>query len=153
MTLTPRIGIASAISISLACCFGPKDTRPGMRLPGEVTPTPSDWSFTNDHPTIAIEVSTPYFLPHSVTIACVTLDGNLYVGARDPETRRWSSRLEHDLEVRLRIGDRVFEVKLALISDAALIGRIRQGTSTKYPDFPLPSDDVPVRYWQVQPRS
>ena len=85
MTLTPRIGIAIAIAISLTSCFGPKDRRPGMRLPGEVTPTPSDWSFTNDYPEIAIEVRTPYFLPHSVTIACGTLDRNLYVGARDPE--------------------------------------------------------------------
>ena len=110
-------------------------------------------SFTNDHPQIAIEVSTPYFLPHSVTIACGTFDGNLYVGARDPETKRWPGWVDDDSEVRLGIGDRVYEVKLDPITDAALIARIRQGTSTKYPDLPLPPDGVPVRYWQVDPRS
>ncbi len=152
MTLTLRIGIAIAIAISLAGCFGPKDRRPGMRLPGEVTPTPSDWSFTNDHPEIAIEVRTPYFLPHSVTIACGTLDGNLYVGARDPETKRWPGWVDDDPEVRLGIGDRVYEVKLVPITDAALIARIRQGTPTKYDRSP-PPDDMAIRFWQVQPRS
>ncbi len=83
----------------------------------------------------------------------MTLDGNLYVGARDPETRRWSSRLDDDPEVRLAIGDRVYEVKVVPITDAALIAQIRQGTSTKYPDLPLPPDDVAVRYCQVQLRS
>ena len=91
MNAATRAGIVVAITVAigLAGCFGPKDRRPGMRLPGEVAPAPSDWSFTNDHPEIAIEVSTPYFLPHSVTIVCVELDGALYVGARDPESKRW----------------------------------------------------------------
>ena len=151
MTLT-RIIIAIAIATSLAGCFGPEDRRPGMRLPGEVTPTPSDWSFTNDYPEIAIEVRTPYFLPHSVTIACGTLDGNLHVGARDPETKRWPGWVDDDPEVRLGIGDRVYEVKLVPITDAELIARIRQGTSTKY-DRSRPPDDVTIRFWQVQPRS
>ena len=154
MTLTRRIGIPILIAISLAGCFGPKDRRPGLRLPGEVAPTPSDWSFTNDHPLIAIEVRAPYFLPHSVTIVCGTLDGNLYVGARDPETKRWPGWVDDDPEVRLGIGDRVYEATLDPITDAALIARIRQGMATKYdrPPSTGPSDDVAIRYWQVQPR-
>ncbi len=159
MTPTPRIGIVIGIviAISLAGCFGPQDRRPGMRLPGELAPTPSDWSFTNDHPEIAIEVRTPYFLPHSVTIVCSVLDGNLYVGARDPESKRWPGWADDDPEVRLGIADRVYEVKLAPIEDAALIARVRQASATKYGSryrrSPATEERPPIRYWQVQPRS
>jgi hypothetical protein len=152
MTLTPRTGIAIAIAIAMAGCFGPKDRRPGMRLPGEVAPTPSDWSFTKDYPEIAIEVRTPYLLPHSVTIVCGMLDEMLFVGARDPETKRWPGWVDDDPEVRLGIGDRVYEVKLVPITDPALIARIRQGASNRSGRAP-PPEDVAIRFWQVQPRS
>ncbi len=54
--------------------------------------------------------------------------------------------------MNLGIGDRVYEVKLAPITDAAQIARIRQGTTAKYGRSP-PADDVEIRFWQVQPRS
>ncbi len=154
MTLMPRIVIAIAIAISLAGCFGPKDRRPGMRLPGEVTPTPSDWSFTSDHPEIAIEVRTPYFLPHSVTIVCGTLDGNLYVGASNPETKRWPGWVDRDPDVRLKIGEKVYEVRLAPLDDEAQLALLRTAYASKYelPD-PAPAGSPPSRYWSVEPRS
>ena len=152
MTLTPRTGIAIAVALIMAGCFGPKDRRPGMRLPGEVAPTPSDWSFTADYPEIAIEVRTPYLLPHSVTIVCGMLDEMLFVGARDPETKRWPGWVDDDPEVRLGIGDRVYEVKLVPITDPALIARILQGASNNSGRAP-PPDDVAIRFWQVQSRS
>ena len=151
MTLV-RISLAIVIAISLAGCFGPKDRRPGMRLPGELTPTPSDWSFTTDYPEIAIEVRTPYLLPHSVTIVCWTLDGDLFVGSRDPETKNWPGWVDDDPEVRLGIGDRVYEVRLVPIVDPNVIARIRQGSSARS-DPPPPPSDVVIRFWRVQPRS
>ena len=156
MTPTIRVGLVLAIAIGLAGCFGPKDRRPGMRLPGEVAPVPSDWSFTNDHPEIAIEVSTPYFLSHSVTIVCVEIDGALYVGARDPESKRWPAWADDDPEVRLGIGDLVYEVALDPIEEDAQIALIRQAGATKYNQKynpPAPGEGSPIRYWQVQPRS
>jgi hypothetical protein len=151
MAPVTRIGFAILIALGLAGCFGPKDRRPGMRLPGEVAATPSDWSFTNDHPLIAIEVTTPYFLPHSVTIVCGALDGALYVGAREPETKRWPGWADRDPEVRLGIGDRVYEVRLEPITDAARIARVREAMAIKY-DRPPPSEAVAIRYWRVVPR-
>jgi hypothetical protein len=122
-----------------------------MRLPGEVAPTPTDWSFTNEHGLIAIEVGTPYFLPHSVTIVCGALDGDLYVGARDPETKNWPGWVDDDPEVRLGIGERVYEGRLEPVSDEALIARVRQAMAIKY-DRPPSAPRANVRYWRVQPR-
>jgi hypothetical protein len=150
--LAMRISLAMLIAVSLTGCFGPEERRPGMRLPGGIAPTPSDWSFTDDHPLIAIEVRTPYLLPHSVTIVCGSLDGNLYVGARDPETKRWPGWVDDDPEVRLGIGDRVYEGRLEPITDEALIARVRQAMATKY-DRPPASGEVAIRYWQVVPRT
>jgi hypothetical protein len=76
----------------------------------------------------------------------------LFVGARDPETKRWPGWVDDDPEVRLGIGDRVYEVKLVPITDPALIARILQGASNNSGRAP-PPDDVAIRFWQVQPRS
>ncbi len=151
MIRPPYFGVGLAIAIILAGCFGPQDGRPGMRLPGELAPTPSDWSFTNDHTEIAIEVRTPYFLPHSVTIVGTELDGSLYVGALNPESKRWPGWVDDDPEVRLGIGDRVYEVKLVPLTDPAVVARIRQAAASKY-NRPVQPDDMLIRRWKVQPR-
>ncbi len=155
MRSSPRVGTVLAIVVVIGSlgCFGPKDRRPGMRLPGEVAPTPSDWSFTNAHAEIAIEVSTPYLLPHSVTIVCAELDGALYVGARNPESKRWPAWVDDDAEVRLGIGELVYEVVLDPIEDQARIAQVRQAYAAKYKrPTPPPEKAPPIRYWQVQPR-
>lgn len=151
MAVVTRIGLAFVLAAALTGCFGPKDRRPGMRLPGEVAPTPSDWSFTDAHPLIAIEVRAPYLLPHSVTIVCGALDGDLYVGAREPETKNWPGWADRDPEVRLGIGERVYEVRLEPITDETRIARVRQAMAAKY-DRPPSSGEVPIRYWQVRRR-
>lgn len=153
-----RIGIAILLMTSSAGCFGPSDTWPGMRLSGELAPTPSDWSFTNDHPEIAIEVQTPYFLPHSVSVVCTELDGNLYVGARNPDNKRWPGWVDRNPAVRIGIGDRIYEVELAPIKDPALRARVREANDAKYgtqhrnPSTP-PEEAPRIRRWQVVPRT
>ena len=155
MTCSIRIGIIIAIASALAGCFAPDDRRPGFHLGGEVVATPpSNWAFTNDHREIAIEVRTPYLLPHSVTIWCAEVEGELYVGARDPETKRWPGWADRDPNVRLGIGPRTFEVQLAPLEDATRIARVREAYAAKY-DLPRTpaGEGPPIRYWLVGPRS
>lgn len=145
----------------LLSCLDPSDRRPGTRLSGEVvTELPADWSFTDGHKEIAIEVATPYLIPHSVTIWCASLDGVLYVGARDPETKRWPAWADADPDVRLGIGGKVYEVRLVPLDeagDAALLARLRPTYAVKYalpappPDAP-PGSVPPTRYWRVEAR-
>jgi len=154
MSTAFRFSIAIALAIAGVGCGDPQDRRPGLRLSGDVaTEIPSDWSFTNEHREIAIEVSTPYLLPHSVTIWCAEADGRLYVGARNPDTKRWPSWVDRDPDVRLRIGEQIFEVRLVPVDDPGRLARVRSAYARKYdlPD-PPPEESPPIRYWSVERR-
>jgi hypothetical protein len=153
MTRMTRLGIGIAMAAAIAGCIDPQDRRPGTRLTGEVTASRSDWSFTNDHKLIAVEVQTPYLLPHSVNIWCAEVDGQLYIGARDPETKRWPGWADRDPNVRLGIGNQTFEVRLVPLEDQERVERIQSAYATKY-DLPPRSDEPPpIRYWSIEARS
>jgi hypothetical protein len=149
-----RIGAALALSFVATACFSPDDQRPGLRLTGESVPIPADWSFTNDHKKIAVEVQTPYLLSHSVTIWCAEMDGELYIGARNPERKRWPGWVDADPDVRLKIGEQLYEVRLMPLDQPERIARLRRAYVTKYelPATP-PGKGPPIRYWQVAPRT
>jgi hypothetical protein len=147
----PLLAIAACGFLS---CVDPADRRPGTWLSGELVAGPvSDWSFTDEHPEIFIQVSTSYLIPHSVTIVCATLNGGLIVGARDPDTKRWPSYIENDAEVRLKIGDRIFDQRLELVEDAKTVEAIVRAYAAKYNRPILPPEERPVvRYWRVVER-
>jgi hypothetical protein len=112
----------------------------------------TDWSFTDAHREIWIETRTSYLLPHSVTIVCAAGKGKFYVGARDPEGKRWVGNVERDPNVRLQIGERIYEVRLApLEGDAAEAAYLAY--AAKYDRVILAPDERPnVRYWEVVER-
>jgi hypothetical protein len=152
-------------ALLLLSCLDPSDRRPGTWLSGDVVASdqlPTDWSFTDANKEIAIEVATPYKIPHSVTIWCAALDGTLYVGARDPDTKNWPGWVDDDADVRLGIDGKVYEVQLEPLMDTALsdsttLDRLRAAYAKKYAlpaqpaDAPLGSIP-PTRYWRVGPR-
>jgi len=147
--------LAACLALAVGGCFGPDDRRPGFALPGEVAErVPDDWRFTDAHPEIAIEVSPPYWIPHSVTIWCAQVDGDLYVAARNPEEKRWPGWVEDDPRVRLGIGDTVYEVRLERLEDEVRLARVRAAYAAKYDLPPTPPEErPPMRYWAVRPRS
>ena len=148
------VTLAIAMAGLLVGCVAPREQRPGMWLRGDVVEqTPLDWSFTDAHREIAIEVRTPYLLRHSVTIWCGSLDGRLYVGARAPDTKNWPGWIERNPKVRLGIAGYIYAVRLVRIDDAGEIDRIRRAYARKY-DLGAPAPGAPtVRYWLVEPRS
>lgn len=137
--------------VLLAAC-DPSGQRPGLWLTGSEAPFPDDWSFTDQHPEIFIEVATPYLLPHSVTIWCAQRGGTLFVGAQAPETKHWPGWVDDDPEVRLKIGDAVYPVHLAALSDPAQIAAVQQAYAAKY-RLSGGLADAGQRYWRVEPRA
>ncbi len=138
--------------VLLAGC-GPQGQRAGFILGGTETPVPADWRFTDTYKEIAIQVHTPYLIPHAVTIWCAEMDGQLYVAASAPETKHWPGWVDRNPDVRLRIGDNIYAVRLTPVEDAGTIARVQAAYAAKY-QLKANSDGGvrDVRYWHVAAR-
>ena len=141
------IGICAAL---IAC--EPSDQRPGLWLSGEPAEiSPKDWRFTNEYKEIYVEVQTPYFIPHSVTIWCAELEGELYIGARNPEEKKWPGWVATSPQVKLKIAEKVYLATTQQISDEKLIGKIKAAYAAKYQLTSEPGvEPPPMRYWRIE---
>jgi hypothetical protein len=150
-----RTVLVTLVAVAWVGCLNPSNRRPGFRMSGEtVTAPPADWSFTDQHREIQLEASTAFLLRHSVTIWCSSLEGGLYVGARDPQSKRWPGLIARDPEVRLRIDGRIYDVALEPVDDPNLAAEVRDAYARKY-GLPAGKDSTPssaMRYWRVVPR-
>ena len=156
--MSRTIGVIACLlstALSLACSIDPSDERPGFGLSGEVHPQPvDDWSFTSSVKEISIETATAYVLPHSVTIWCVTLGNQLYVGAWQADTKHWVANVRRDPNVRLKIDNVIYEQKLEPIEDPATIARLNQSYARKY-EYDAEDDadaDASTAHWRVVAR-
>jgi hypothetical protein len=108
--------------------------RPGLWLKGDVVTTPvTDWSFVDkvEHPgrsinTVLVETRTPYFIPHSVRTMPFVRNGVLYIRSHQdrmdvqfPNDKSWTSNVARDPRVRIKIGDKLYEATMVLVSDRA----------------------------------
>ncbi len=155
----PRIvafmACAMAIALTVACSIEPSGERPGLGLPGEVhQQAVEDWSFTEDADEIFIETVTSYWIPHSVTVWCVTVGNELYVAADHADKKSWVANVERDPNVRLKIKDKVYEQKLVPVTDATTIASIDGGfvRKYKYEEEEEGDEDMTVGYWRVVER-
>jgi len=143
------------VALGLGCSFEPSDQRPGFGLSGEIAQQPiDDWSFASDVKEIFVETATPYFIPHSVTIWCVTLDDQLYVGAYQADTKHWVANVARDPNVRLKIGDKIYEQRLEPIDDVATIAKLDRVYAHKY-EYDEEDDagsDASTAHWRVVAR-
>ena len=141
------------LSLLLSACE-PSDTRPGLWLSGEVEAFPSDWSFTDEFKLIAVQVATPYGLPHSITIWCVQVEGNLYIAASAPESKGWPAWVENDPDIKLKFGDRLFEGRLQRLDNTDEISPVSAADAVKYQlTRDLAAAEGPgSRFWRVLAR-
>ncbi len=149
---------ASAVAavLTIACSIMPNDERPGLRLPGEVGPSPvDDWSFTEDSGEIFIETATWYGIPHSVTAWCLTVGDDLYVSADHADEKRWVANVARNPNVRLWIKGKVYEQMLEPVTDPEIIAAIDNGWARKYDydeeDWEV-DEEMVVGYWRVVER-
>ncbi len=146
---------AIAIALTAACSIEPSGERPGLGLPGEVhQQAVEDWSFTDDSGEIFIETVTSYWIPHSVTAWCVTVENELYVSADHADKKRWVANVARDPNVRLKIKGRIYEQKLVPVADPTTIASIDIGFVQKYEyeEEEEADEEMTVGYWRVVER-
>lgn len=132
---------------------GPLGPVPGGRLSGPLAADQNpDWSFTEAVETIAVEVDPGD--PMSVTTWVFTLDGDLYVAADffNP-LKRWPHRALADPRVRLRIAEQIYERRAELVTEPALVERLRGAIAAKYDIAPDGiASRIDVWFFRMVPR-
>ena len=131
----------------------PTTRRPGLWLKGAPVTTPvADWSFTDKIQNVEIQTYSQYLLPHSVTIDCVSNKGQLYLfsfyaaGLTYPHGRRWNENVARDPHVRIKIGDKLYDRTLVLVTDPAEQEAVHEATFKKYPDLKVPPGGMIVLF-------
>ena len=99
---------------------------PGGALQGELTATPSDWSNVLDGERAICEIESRPSDPHSIQLDCFLYEGSLYVQSHRWAfapwwpTTSWAAVWRAYPEVRVRVGEEIFEVLAVLVTDPAL---------------------------------
>ncbi|MBZ5699068.1 MAG: hypothetical protein LAN18_11040 [Acidobacteriia bacterium] len=131
--------------------LNPKGRRPGLWLSGDVVTTPvADWSFTDKYPNIMIQTRTWYMIPHSVTINCLSANGQLYLstaipaGLQYPHDRNWHANVARDPHARLKIGNQLYDRTLSVVTDPAEKAAVMQAREKKYPQLKVPANGTLV---------
>ena len=113
---------------------------PGLWLTGEVVREPvANWDWVNkvNDPirknTIMLETRTWYGIPHSVTIGLTARSDKLYIRGSEqgfrlqkefPYSKAWWANIMRDPRVRMKIGGKIYEMTVVLITDRAEVAQI-----------------------------
>ena len=133
------------IVAALLMGIGPFDRLPGARLVGGLVDGPiASWRFVEKAGQCQLETRPQY--PHSVTVNCWHLDGQLYIGCMRCQGKVWSRYVVETKLARVKIASQVYRVTLERTTDPQemtlswaarwdLLGRAR------------PVGSVPEHYW------
>lgn len=126
---------------------GPCGPIAGGALSGNVVEEPvTDWSFVNQVPRCSVEVRPGS--PHSVTVNCMSLQGELYVSCSECEGKRWSAYALADAAGRIRIGDDVHPVTLRRVEEPARLDAVWKARAAKLGKDE--SEPRPEGWWTFQ---
>ena len=146
-------GLVLLLVVARIVGFEPNGRRPGLWLKGDLVTTPvTEWSFTDKIQNVKIQTNTWYFVPHSVTINCVSYRGQLYLdsfyaaGLTYPHGRSWNEDVARDPHVRIKIGNQLYDRTLALVTDPAEQEAVNEAKFRKYPDLKLPPGGTVVLF-------
>ncbi|MCP5056460.1 MAG: nitroreductase family deazaflavin-dependent oxidoreductase [bacterium] len=151
MTILKRIAQVVLILAVLAAVAYPFRRDPlgpiaGKQLSGvEVSGWPADWSFSDEHNLIAIEVRPDD--PHSVTVVCFVYENFLYVPSQGAAEKDWTQMVLADPRVRLKIGDAIFNARATRVTDESDRPGMFAAAVKKYPRISEAETELPANLW------
>lgn len=111
--------------------YCPCERIPGGWLLGDEVGQPvADWSFANDVPLCQVQVDRG-LLPHSVNLNCMASNGELYLSCADCDGKTWSTAALRNPDARLRVGERVYPVRLTRVQDPAVLDEAWRARAVK----------------------
>ncbi|MBW2416112.1 MAG: hypothetical protein JRG76_16565 [Deltaproteobacteria bacterium] len=113
----------------------------GGALSGPVATPPPDWSFTSDTYVVEIEVRPDD--PYSVNLLCASVADRLYVASGSGPDATWVRALRQNPALRLRVGDRIYELQATRVTDSAEIDVYLDAFEEKYGARPQRSEFIP----------
>ncbi len=134
---------ALALLFALGC--GPV---PGGKLAGVVTPAPASWTEALGGDRALCEIESRPANPHSIQLECFLHDGALFVQSHRWATatwwpvESWAAIWLEQPEVRVRIGEQLFELRAVPVTDAAVREPILRGRGYD----PVPAGIVLFRF-------
>ncbi len=117
----------------------PKDRRPGTLLAGEVSDLPRDWRMVDTVGEVQVETHPWWGIPYSVTVVIARDGEDLYTPSiyskpgEFPGTKLWNRIIADNPNVRLRIGKRLYELRLEPVQSEAEHARGLAALARKYP--------------------
>jgi hypothetical protein len=119
------------VGIARVVINGPIGPLAGGVLTGNERPAPADWSFTDVHETIAVEVGPSD--PHSVTVICFVVDNELYIPAQGAADKAWTKMAIADGRAKVRIDGDLYAVELIRVEDPEMRETAFRSAVEKYP--------------------
>lgn len=141
-----RILTAAAVLAISACSYLPFS---GGRLEGTITEPPADW--TEVAGADIIEFETNPSEPYSVKLWIIGMGADLYVHA-GANRATWVEHIEQDPNVRLLIGDALFELEAARVQGQDEFNRFADTYEVKYGNRPRNENVNEAYLFRLLPR-
>ncbi len=139
-------------ALLIACVVigcGPILILPGGELTGTLTPYPNNWTFSDPVDTVQLETRSDD--PYSVNVWGVGIGEHFYIAAGDA-SNAWVLRIAEDPDVRLKIGDSIFELRAVRTDREAEIDAFLAAVQKKYDFEPEPDQRSEATVFRLEPR-
>ncbi len=165
------VGLVAAVLVGGAALFlvyarvfglDPGNPGPGMWMTGEVVTEPvTDWTFAHTLPLSTGVETRQWFMPlvaHSVNISRFHHGDRMYLGTgypagiKPPQGRLWNRNVLSNDNVRIRIAGRIYEQRLAEVTDPAEREAVLASKASGYGMDMYWAPGYYLHLWRVEPR-